>query len=350
MFLLLVLAMIILVGVEGFYFSSLKSTLRTSKLWGASDDNFEKLFSMLEGINHRFDHLEERFDHLEDNQKDINDRFDHLEDAYGDKWIQASDTYEILARENIKKKYPDAKMYTCQTLQQLAEICLPMEYDFEKGSTFADKKKLGAASIIAVGGRVQNLIKIAEKQIGTLVNWLASAKERLLSTKDKDTKDELKRKTSTLQIELDRYLECETCLEKTEFLRTNRLGFFAYSTVVMNNQSRNGFIEELEIDFLRPSVLHNDRIVYYAGEIKFGRGSRTEAILQVLRRVGVCYMAGKHVLGDNQHKNFQWSAFCQIANRFGWFDPIRDEIEDLKIDAGILEYPPYINVVMETFF
>ena len=241
-------------------------------------------------------------------------------------------------------------MYTCQTLQQLAEICLPMEYDFEKGSNFADKKKLGAAPIVAVGGRVQTLIKIAEKQISTLENWISSAKERLLSTEDKESKNELKRKVSILQIELDGYLECETYLGKTEFLRTNRLGFFAYSTVVMNNQSRDGFIEELEIDFLRPTVLNNDRIVYYAGEIKFGRGSREEAILQVLRRVGVFYMAGKHVLGDNQHKNFQWNAFCQIANRFGWIDPTRDEITRLMTDAGILEYPSYINVVMETFF
>ncbi len=49
-------------------------------------------------------------------------------DTYGLKWEQASDTYVV----------------SCQSLNQLAEIFLPNDYNFKSGQEFTVKDKIGA--------------------------------------------------------------------------------------------------------------------------------------------------------------------------------------------------------------
>ena len=65
-------------------------------------------------------------------------------DTYGLKWEQASDTYEIMARTQIRKRFPNAKVVSCQSLNQLAEIFLPNDYNFKSGQEFTVKDKIGA--------------------------------------------------------------------------------------------------------------------------------------------------------------------------------------------------------------
>ena len=87
------------------------------------------------------------------------------------------------------------------------------------------------------------------------------AKETLTSTIDKDTKVQLKSKMSILQKAIP---SVKQTWRRRNFFELIDWDLFANSTVVLNNQSRDGFLEELETDFLRPSIMHS------AGEIKFG--------------------------------------------------------------------------------
>jgi hypothetical protein len=131
-------------------------------------------------------------------------------------------------------------------------------------------------------------------------------------------------------------------------LRTSRLGFFAYSSLLITDQEVSGFIEELEVDFLRLPILVIDKITHFAGEVKFG-SARLEAMVQAMRRIGVFYMAGKHVLGK-KHKKYTFEGHGQIASPRDWQNPTRDQIDDLKVQAGIKEYPPILYIVMEKYF
>ena len=287
-------------------------------------------------------------------------KLSNIVDTYGVKWEQASDTYEIMARTQIRKRFPNAKVVSCQSLRQLAEICLPNDYNFESDQIFTDKNKNGALPIAAVEKRVQLLLKIARKQIPILRSWMESAEEMIATEKKKAGKDTTKklktnpiismseRKVNVLRQELEDYDRC-SAKSKTLYLRTSRLGFFAYSTVLIANQTTFGFIEELEVDFLRLPTLVIDKITHFAGEVKFGKGARKDAMVQALRRVGVFYMAGKHILGK-KHKKFTFEGHGQIASPRDWQDPTRDEINNLKNDAGILEYPSRLYVVMERYF
>ena len=73
-------------------------------------------------------------------------------------WEQVSDTYEVIARTQIRKRFPTAKVDSCQSIHQL-------DYDFESDQQFTDKKKISALPIAAVENRVRVLIKKARKQI-----------------------------------------------------------------------------------------------------------------------------------------------------------------------------------------
>ena len=248
------------------------------------------------------------------------------------------------------------KVVSCQSLNQLAEICLPNDYNFESAHEFTDKDKIGALPVAAVSKRAQLLMKIARKQIPLLRLWIESKEETIeidmkkvgkdkQKQKRNQTLDNLERKVNMLRRELKNY---DRCNGKSEYLRTGRLGFFAYSTVLIANQSESGFIEELEIDFLRQPTLVIDKITHFAGEVKFGK-ARKDAMVQALRRVGVFYMAGKHVLGK-KHKEFIFEGYGQIASPRDWQNPTRVEIDALKGAAGILEYPPELYIVMEKYF
>jgi len=57
--------------------------------------------------------------------------------------------------------------------------------------------------------------------------------------------------------------------------------------------------------------------------------------VEVLRRVGVFFMAGKRIMKKEDHEKFQWNAFCQISSPTEWVEPDIEEIEDAKKEASI---------------
>ena len=298
-------------------------------------------------LNCQYNETKEELKHTNEELKKLGTTVENIVQKYGVKWEQASDTYEIMARTQIRKRFPTAKVVSCQSLHQLAEICLPNDYDFESDQEFTDKKKIGALPIAAVESRLRVLIKIARKQIPILRSWMVSAEEKLAKNeaRDKSGKIQLERKVNMLRKELQAY---DLCNRKTQYLRTSRLGFFAYSSLLITDQEVSGFIEELEVDFLRLPILVIDKITHFAGEVKFG-SAQLEAMVQAMRRIGVYYMAGKHVLGK-KHKKYTFEGHGQIASPRDWQNPTRDKIDDLKVKAGIKEYPPILYIVMEKYF
>ena len=57
---------------------------------------------------------------------------------------------------------------------------------------------------------------------------------------------------------------------KLQYLRDDRLGFFAFTSAILADQPSEGFIEELEIDYrLLPTVVLQG-ISLFVGEIKSG--------------------------------------------------------------------------------
>ena len=84
---------------------------RKQKLWVASsEENFkdmlilftDKITNMLTIQNSE---IKEEISEIKDELKNIVDIY-----TYGIKWEQASDTYEIMARTQIRKRFPNAKV------------------------------------------------------------------------------------------------------------------------------------------------------------------------------------------------------------------------------------------------
>ena len=136
---------------------------------------------------------------------------------------------------------------------------------------------------------------------------------------------------------------------KLQYLRDDRLGFFAFISAILADQERDGFVEELEIDYrLSPTVVLQ-MISIFVGEIKSGSGAGTYdlALYQVVRRLGVLYMAALHSLGDiSPHYSFVGVGEIVSPNP-SWMNPDSNNIEDAKKSAGIVAYPQGLLITVE---
>ena len=265
--------------------------------------------------------------------------------SYEPLWNKAAAHYELSVRTYImnRRKIDDVGAFKCQSVQQLAEICLPTGYEYNQENA---TKIAGIRTSAQLGARATNLAKIALKQISTLRNWMKSA------SKNKD----LSRKYNVLKNYLSAYdslhsnSSSPTSEEaKLQYLRDDRLGFFAFTSAILADQELEGFVEELEIDFrLSPTVMLRT-ISLFVGEIKSGSGGGTYelSLYQVIRRLGVLYMAGRHSLGDHAaHYSFVGVGEI-ISPNAEWNDPTKDLIEVIKKTAGIVEYPPALLITVE---
>ena len=75
------------------------------------------------------------------------------------------------------------------------------------------------------------------------------------------------------------------------YLRDWRLGFFAFTSLILTDDS--GFIKELEMDFRELPSISGNLITLQAGEIKSRRGYEM-TLYQILKRLGVLHMAATH--------------------------------------------------------
>eukprot|EP01036_Dinobryon_divergens_P026984 gene26984-35689_t len=211
-------------------------------------------------------------------------------------------------RKYLKGKINDVEAYKCQSVQQLAGICLPTGYEFKEQNV---TKISGIRSRAQIGMRATNLARVALKQIS---------------------------QTSTSSISSPKSDEA-----KVQYLRDDRLGFFTYTSAILTNQELEGFVEDLEIDF-RLVVLQ--AISLFVGEIKSGSGGGTfnTSLRQLLRRLGVLYMAGLHSLGDLA-PNYSFVGVGEIISpNDDWMDPDAELIDKIKNEAGIVGYPAALQI------
>eukprot|EP01035_Chromulina_nebulosa_P021851 gene21851-28285_t len=207
-----------------------------------------------------------------------------------------------------RRKINDVEAYKCQSVQQLAGICLPTGYEFKEQNV---TKISGIRSRAQIGMRATNLARVALKQIS---------------------------QTSTSSISSPKSDEA-----KVQYLRDDRLGFFTYTSAILTNQELEGFVEDLEIDF-RLVVLQ--AISLFVGEIKSGSGGGTfnTSLRQLLRRLGVLYMAGLHSLGDLA-PNYSFVGVGEIISpNDDWMDPDAELIDKIKNEAGIVGYPAALQI------
>mmetsp|Transcript_32710 Transcript_32710/g.44852 ORF Transcript_32710/g.44852 Transcript_32710/m.44852 type:complete len:91 (-) Transcript_32710:77-349(-) len=80
--------------------------------------------------------------------------------------------------------------------------------------------------------------------------------------------------------------------------------------------------------------------------MKSGTCDFKEATIQVVRRLGVLYMAALHVLGDLKG-NYVFSGVGELFSPLEWLDPTDDEIEEAKVQADIIQYPNDISITTE---
>ena len=195
-----------------------------------------------------------------------------LLNGYKPLWTKAAAHYELSVRKYIKNRRQiyDVEAYKCQNVQQLADICLPAGYEFKQQNA---TKIFGIRTTAQMGVRATNLAKIALPQISTLRRWMEST-----TIAGRDVRnDNLTRKLSILEKHLHAYDALHsnpyspTSEEaKLQYLRDDRLGFFAFTSVILADQPSEGFIEELEIDYrLLPTVVLQGISLFVGGDQKW---------------------------------------------------------------------------------
>lgn len=200
------------------------------------------------------------------------------------------------------------------------------------------------------------LAEVALKQIPILREWLKSAEKKLKfpQLSEDINISELKRKYHTLKRRLEDYDDMHSNISnptsydaKLQYLRDERLGFFAYTSAILCNQDREGYIEEIEMDFRKLPTVSQNFISLSVGEIKSGTGKYEFAIYQVVRRLGVLYMAGRHSL-DTCEANYSFIGIGEIISpNADWKDPSKKDIEKHMDEAGIVEYPPTLQITVD---
>jgi hypothetical protein len=203
-----------------------------------------------------------------------------------------------------------------------------------------------------MGARATNLAKTALQQISPLREWIKSAKLKIESSKNSGREDHtyLKRKLNILDYHLRAYDALHNNFSsptsddaKLQYLRDDRLGFFAFTSAILADQERDGFVEELEIDYrLSPTVVLQ-MISIFVGEIKSGSGAGTYdlALYQVVRRLGVLYMVALYSLLGDYAPYYSFAGVGEIFSpNNSWMNrDSSNKIEDIKKFAGIVAYP-----------
>ena len=231
----------------------------------------------------------------------------------------------------------------------MAEICLPSGYDFKTFKSLSQQKQRGPD--FQVGFRATNLATIAMEGLPVLRKWLQEAESKLqanfriqelpLSAEDLEI---LKRKVGVLKTELDQYdksVSKEVDAAIVSYLRDSRLGFFAYTSLLLEDNS--GFVEELEFDFRELPSIVGFIITLQVGEVKSSRGYEL-AVQQIVKRLGVLYMAATHCLPEASRYTFVGKG--EIVTALDWINPDDETIKKKMLNAGIKKYPPSLYITV----
>jgi hypothetical protein len=149
------------------------------------------------------------------------------------------------------------------------------------------------------------------------------------------------RKIEKLKLEFQSFDSFETQAEKLNYLRENPLRFYAYYVALLKDAGAEGFVEELELDACGEVKVLGKQITNYVGDIKSGTNDK-DCIIQLVRRLGILYLAEKHSLPAPMDYTF-----CAIGELYGtdeWIDADPSLVESAKIEAGLTEYPDLLEI------
>ena len=254
-------------------------------------------------------------------------------------WQKAGSIYELMARNEIRRTRSEdfADPLLIQDLRVLSEACLPKHYDFSKRKASSATSESARSQLAQ---RTLSLAKVAWNNIPTLQKWREEAHLNISSgTISSEKKKSLRRKLGFLDSRLDEYLKLPRSKDRRlSFLSDSRLGFFSYSNVLLQDSSE-GFIEELEFDVQGSTDCNGNTISMNVGEIKSGTGDLSKALVQILKRVGVMYMAGLHSMSPEARDRYEYSVLGVVYTPFNWENPEECIIDRCKIEAGIKQYP-----------
>lgn len=228
-----------------------------------------------------------------------------------------------------------SKSIAIQSIQTLAEVCLP-EYQFSSNGDRIVTRNYDSQISKEINYRTDRLVAIAHGRVDNLVKWFDKA-ESVIAAKGPNREEKI-RKVGLLKSELSSYHALTTTHEQLSFLRCNRLGFYAFTNACLLDPFDKGFIEELEIDVLGRTTLSNHRINNHVGEIKSGRDFKT-AILQLIKRLGILYLAGLHSLPPNITNDYTFESIGEIFRPIECDPPDEELIRRCKEEIGLTHYP-----------
>ena len=261
-------------------------------------------------------------------------------------WRKAGITYEVSVRNELRRVRGEgfAGCLVIRDLLSLSSACLPPDFD-ESQPTSGGRQE---AAFARIQDRALSLAKLALTAVPSIQKWLDDAEKRINSEELK--RPERKVLNHTINLLKGRLLLFHELPEgdKLLFLTKDRLGFFCYSSLLLADSSK-GFVEDLEFDCKGTMELVGATICIFLAEIKSGVGDRTEAIVQLLKRIGFLYLAGQHSLPESQRSNFKFSASGLLCTPLDWEDPDQMEIESCKAKIGLLGYPRDIKITMQKF-
>jgi hypothetical protein len=277
-------------------------------------------------VDTRLDNVDTRLDNVDSRLGNVELKLEKNEPL----WKKASQSFETLVRSDVRVfRGPFyASQLTIRSLSALAERCLPA-YNFDKGEKF--KQQNIAANVPQVGRRIDRFTSIAIQNLPNLRDWMRSKESTIAD----------KRKVGKLQQEFEVFDSLATETEKLNSLRYSPLGFYAYSRSMLRDPDSYRYVEELELDVTGEVTMFGKSIMNAVGEIKSGPNYK-DGIVQLVRRIGILYMAAKHSLSLS---DYSYSAVGELYGADEWSEPDLSLIEAAKVEAGIAEYPDQLEVV-----
>ena len=133
---------------------------------------------------------------------------------------------------------------------------------------------------------------------------------------------------------------------KVKFLCHDRLGFFGFTNHILKDSMKDGFIEELELDMRGHIDVTNFRVTREIAEIKSGGNILRKATLQLVKRLGVLYLAGKYCLPENLESKYNFESIGRLYSAGKCESPDQSLIDSCKEEAGLVDYP-HIHIFMQ---
>lgn len=251
-------------------------------------------------------------------------------------WVNAGSTFELTAKGVLQRIKGNAfvESLSIQTLDALACDCLPSNFDYDTGHV----KHATSESICTAREyeRVDKMSHCSYKRISRLKDWLSKNQQEKSN----------RRKADLLTDRLKVYDSLRTENEKVKFLCHDRLGFFGFTNHILKDSMKDGFIEELELDMRGHIDVTNFRVTREIAEIKSGGNILRKATLQLVKRLGVLYLAGKYCLPKKLESKYNFESIGRLYSAGKCESPDESLIDSCKEEAGLVDYP-HIHIFMQ---